>query len=132
MPLRKKESLRDSYQVSTHCSPDKSYELKSNGQVKEQTKYLRLPENIRFTFAVLSKYFKIDFSLGIGTSNWDKFLAAQEIRNRITHPKTSAEFSISDEEIAICRDVSSWFNDLIIDFFNGLIANSQRIAGDEA
>ena len=111
---------------------DKSYELKSNGQVREQTKYLRLPENVRFTFAVLSKYFGTECNLGVGTSSWSDFLAAQEIRNRITHPKTTAEFSISDEEITTCRDVCSWFNNLILDFFNGLIATSKRNSGGEA
>lgn len=56
---------------------DKTYDLKRNGQPKEQTKYLKLPDNFRFTFGVLSKYFGSDFDLGIGTEIWDNFLEAK-------------------------------------------------------
>src|SRR3990172_3810029 len=47
---------------------DKTYDLKSNGDPVEETKYLRLPENIRFTFGILTKYFGSQFDLGIGTA----------------------------------------------------------------
>ncbi len=102
---------------------DKTYDLKSNGQPKEQTKYLKLPDNFKFTFGVLEKYFKADFDLGIGTIAWDNFLKAQAIRNRITHPKTSEEFEVTDSEIAICKEACSWFNELIVTFFNSLVSN---------
>lgn len=102
---------------------DRTYDLKSNGQPKEQTKYLKLPDNIRFTFGVLEKYFKADFELGIGKVAWDNFLEAQAIRNRITHPKTSEEFEVSDSEIATCKETCSWFNELIVAFFNSLVSN---------
>lgn len=105
---------------------DKTYDLKSNGEPKEQTKYLKLPENFRFTFHVLSKYFMVELYLGIGAVAWDNFLAAQTIRNRITHPKTSAEFEISDADIAICKKTCSWFNELIVAFFNGLVTNASN------
>ena len=111
---------------------DKTYELKSNGQTKEQTKYLKLPENFRFTFSVLTKYFGTEFNLGVGTIAWDNFRAAQEIRNRITHPKTVAEFKVTDIEIATCKEVCSWFNDLIVTFFNGIIVNVEKNAGKHA
>ena len=81
---------------------DTSYELKSNGDVKEQVKYLRLPENIRFTFRVLEKYFEGSYNLEVGGRGWQAFLAAQAVRNRITHPKTCEDFSISDIEIEQC------------------------------
>jgi hypothetical protein len=111
---------------------DKTYELKSNGQTKEQTKYLKLPENFRFAFGVLTKYFGTEFNLGVGTVAWDNFLAAQEIRNRITHPKTVAEFEVSDSEIATCKEACSWFNELVFAFFNGLIAKVEKGANEHA
>ncbi|MGM7284521.1 hypothetical protein ABRY74_22000 [Pseudomonas guariconensis] len=89
---------------------DRSYELKENGDIKEQTKFLKLPDNIRFTYKALGKYTKTEFDLGVGTIAWDNFLEALKIRNRITHPKNTSEFSVSDSEIAICQQVTSWFN----------------------
>lgn len=111
---------------------DKTYELKSNGQPKEQTKYLKLPDNFRFTFNVLKKYFKADLDLGIGTVAWNNFLEAQKIRNRITHPKTSEEFEVSNSEIAVCKETCSWFNKLIVAFFNSLISNATTGVGNNA
>lgn len=101
---------------------DKTYDLKSNGQPKEQVKFLKLPENFRFTFSVLEKYFKTELDLGVGTTDWNNFLEAQTIRNRITHPKASFEFEVTDSEIIICKETCSWFNELIAVFFNGLVS----------
>lgn len=105
---------------------DRTYDLKSNGQPKEQVKFLKLPENFKFTFAVLEKYFKTEFDLGIGTIAWDNFLEAQAIRNRITHPKTSADFEITDAEISTCKETCSWFNELVLAFFNGIVPAVER------
>jgi len=93
---------------------DKSYELKANGDIKEQTKFLKLPENIKFTYKALEKHTHTEFDLGIGTIAWTNFQEALKIRNRITHPKNISEFSVSDPEIAICQQVTSWFNKLTI------------------
>lgn len=111
---------------------DKTYELKSNGQTKEQTKYLRLPDNFRFTFNILSKYFCIEFDLGIGTVAWDNFIEAQSIRNRITHPKTAKEFEVSDKDLTTCKDACSWFNELIVAVFDGLVANANNVDNKKA
>ena len=104
---------------------DKTYDLKRNGKTKEQTKYLKLPENFRFTFGVLEKYFGAKSDLGLGTSKWDNFLKAQSIRNRITHPKTSDEFEVSDNEIEICKEVCSWSNELFNDVLSQIVKNSK-------
>jgi hypothetical protein len=99
---------------------DKTFDLKSNGQPKEQTKFLKLPDNVKFTFTILEKYFNTEFNLGIGTIEWENFLTAQSIRNRIAHPKTSSQFEVTDEEIAICKATCSWFNELSSVFVKGL------------
>ncbi|WPX87529.1 hypothetical protein PsasTeo6_13816 [Pseudomonas asiatica] len=89
---------------------DKSYELKENGDIKEQTKFPKLPDNIRFTYKALGKYTNTEFKVGVGTIAWSNFLEALKIRNRITHPKNPSEFFVSDSEIAICQQTTSWFN----------------------
>ena len=105
---------------------DKTYNLKSNGQPKEQTKYLKLPDNFRFTFSVLGKFLDTSFDLGVGTVAWSNFLEAQAIRNRITHPKIPEDFEVSDDEIATCKETCSWFNQLILFFFNTLVLNANH------
>jgi hypothetical protein len=103
---------------------DKTYELKSNGETKELVKHLKLPENVRFTFNVLFKYFNAEIDLGVGTLTWSNFLAAQSIRNRIAHPKNPEAFIISDDEIVICKETCSWFNQCMVLLFETLAATS--------
>lgn len=105
---------------------DKTYDLTSSGEPKEQTKFLKLPENVRFTFNILSKYFGIKFDLGVGSTNWNFFLEAQKIRNRIAHPKTPEEFNISDDEIQTCKMVCSWFNLLILKVLKGIASTKKQ------
>ena len=105
---------------------DNSYDLKSNGLIQEKTKYLKLPDNLIFTFGLLTKYFGALFDLGIGTAQWENLRKAQVIRDRITHPKAPAEFMISDAEIAICQATSTWFNKLIAAFFDRLKFNAKK------
>ena len=103
---------------------EETYELKSNGVPKTQTKFLRLPENIRFTFTLVNRLFGANLNLGIGTQSWNKFLQALNIRHRITHPKDTSAFAIADEEIELCKEVCSWFNELINEYFQVLVANA--------
>lgn len=105
---------------------EKAYELKNNGAICEQKKYLKLQDNIRFTFGLINKYFKSGCELGVGTKSWDNFLKAQKIRDRITHPKGPDEIEISDSDLKICKSTSSWFNKLILDFIDSLTPNAQK------
>ena len=105
---------------------DRSYDLKNNGAIQEKVKHLKLPDNLVFTFGLLTKYFGAKFDLGIGTVKWENFIKAQAIRDRITHPKAPAEFKVSDAEIAICQATSTWFNSLIAAFFDRLKFNAKK------
>jgi len=91
---------------------DTTYELKNNGQIKEQTKFLKLTDNLKFTYAALGRHTNVKPDLGTGTVAWENFTTAITIRNRITHPKSPDDLSISDSEIEICREVTHWYNNL--------------------
>lgn len=115
-----------------HLSPgeremlsDTTYELKSNGQIKEQTKYLKLTDNLKFTYSMLAKYTPINMKLETSTVEWENFITAINIRNRITHPKTPDDISISDKEIQLCKHVTSWHNITITLTINNLFKLDQ-------
>jgi hypothetical protein len=97
---------------------EKTYDLKSNGKPREQPKFLRLPDNLRFTFGVIAKYFGPGPDLGVGTQAWDNFLASHSLRNRITHPKDPSAFEISKDEIATCKRTTAWFYKLVLQVFD--------------
>lgn len=106
-----------------------TYSLKGNGEAREHPKYLRLPENLRFVFGVISKYFDPDLTLAVDTRAWEDFLAAHSVRNRITHPKTPDEFNISDLEIAVCKRTTAWFYKLVLEIFDSLTKGSDEPYG---
>lgn len=91
---------------------DESYDLKNNGETATSSKFLRLSDNIKFTFKTINKLFRSEIELKIGKKEWTNFLESIEIRNRITHPKKTTSFTITDEEITICKKTSGWFNEL--------------------
>ena len=91
---------------------EESYDLKSNGEVKVSSKFLKLPDNIKFVFKYINKRVTVATDIGVGGKHWEEFLLALEVRNRITHPKNASAFTIKDEEIELCRRTSHWFNDI--------------------
>lgn len=95
-----------------------TFHLKNNGEPTETPKFLRLPDNIRFTFAVISKYFGRELEVGVRTSSWQDFLASHAVRNRITHPKNPGEFEVTDAEILVCKRTTAWFYRLVLAVFD--------------
>lgn len=113
LKARSKSGVRKFDPAEYALLQDQTYELKKNGDTVVQTKFLRFPENFRFTVRIINRLFNAQVDLGIGTTSWDNFLRAVAIRHRITHPKSVDELYISDEEIQLSKNVSSWFNDTI-------------------
>jgi hypothetical protein len=110
---------------------DQSYDLKANGETSIQPKFLRLPDNLRFTIKVVSRLFEMQLELGVGTTAWGNFKKAIEIRNRITHPKNASDIDISDDEIKTCKEVSGWFNGIVAKFIENLVRTATAIKNAE-
>jgi len=107
---------------------EETYGLKSNGEPEVLTKFYRLPDNVKFIFGLINKLFQAGIDLGVGKKKWDSFLKALEIRHRITHPKESLSFEISVKEILMCKEVCSWFNDLVYACFEGIAQTNKKVA----
>lgn len=105
---------------------DQTYDLKNNGETSTQTNFLRLPDNLRFTFRVFNRLFQAQIDLGVRGAPWDKFLRSLDVRHRITHPKKVDELDISDQEIELYRKVSSWFNETIHKAVQAILEASKR------
>lgn len=90
-----------------------SYDLKSNGDIKTTIKILSLLDNIKFTFKTINRLFQGNINLGTGTESWNNLITAKNVRNRITHPKSEQAMTVSNEEMAVCEAVCTWFNILV-------------------
>jgi len=105
---------------------DVSYDLKENGDVFEQAKFLRLPENLRFCVKMFNRLFGSAIDLKVGETNWQNFKQAIAIRHRITHPKHDTDFDISDAEIDQCKQTCLWFNQISSDAIHAVFDSSKR------
>lgn len=103
-----------------------NYELKSNGEIKKNQKKLKFTDNIKFTFLMINKLFKMEIDLNVGSKSWEELLEAINIRNRIIHPKGVESLTISDEEIKICQNAVSWYNSKIHQFIQKLLDKSSH------
>lgn len=75
---------------------EEQYVLANNGEVRVQPKFLRLTDNLRFSFKAFAKAFGSSFELEVSGSGWDAFQRSIIVRNRITHPKTLTDLTVSD------------------------------------
>jgi hypothetical protein len=86
---------------------EKSFTIGSNGKLIEQIRYYPMTTMFRFIVRLAEEEFGnvlVDF----GSSDWQAFNEAIDIRNRITHPKDIDDFSISDAEIEMVWSSTVW------------------------
>lgn len=118
-----------------HCIPELmcliegSAEIASNGSVKIRPMFVKTADNLRFVVFMLRKYFSIQYDLGVGTKPWTEFVDSIKIRNRITHPKSLSDLTITDMEIEQVKRVSSWYNAMIFYITSNLPREKPTIGG---
>jgi hypothetical protein len=84
-----------------------SYSVSNNGEVFSQHRFLPLDTNVRLATAVAQRICPA-LICDFGTSGWKDFKRAMSVRHRVTHPKTIADLSITDDEIAIAKTGFAW------------------------
>lgn len=65
--------------------------------------------NLKQTLKIAASKFELDWTPNFGTQDWEKLSRSLELRHRITHPKTTAELTISDSELDMHKDAFVWF-----------------------
>lgn len=88
---------------------EKNFYLTDKGRVGEAKAKLSLLPNVLYSFRVFAETHQIDFKLDISGNGWDSLRKAVQIRNRITHPKETADLTITDEEAEFVIIAWAWF-----------------------
>jgi hypothetical protein len=96
--------------------------LKKDQYPKYLKKYPRPAAKLLFTKEVLEKGFGYSLEFNLTPSNWEDFIAAVRLRNRIVHPNGLKEFEVSEEESELARRVSQWFDACVLDWLKQFIA----------
>ena len=93
---------------------DENTEITDKGTCRVKQAFPSMARNIKFTFHMLSRIFKISDEPNYAADGWRLLREGIEIRNRITHPKAFEEFDIADAEIEIIGKGCQWFLDSMV------------------
>ena len=66
--------------------------------------------NLKFAFAMLGRPVQSAFSLKVGGVEWDAYVAALDVRDRLTHPKEAGDIKVLDDEYKKLGVTRNWFD----------------------
>ena len=90
------------------CLREESYDLSERGEARVGRKILRTVPNTRFALRMFLRCEGVDdshFNDRDSAEFWSAFQRANDVRNRIVHPKQAADLTISDEELELVEGV---------------------------
>ena len=88
---------------------EETYALNSRGGVQASQKFLPTAESFRFALNTYFKCSKCDVKLEVGDNGWASLQNTIKVRNRITHPKSLVDLSISEADLAQINCATFWF-----------------------
>ena len=106
---------------------DSSSEIDQRGEIVEKKKFIPISNNVRFTCNQFNRLTKSNIVLDVQSQAWSYFLDSIKVRNRITHPKETADLAITDDEFKKCKAVESWYNAHMHEFL--AVMYGRRIPG---
>ncbi|MFN7996329.1 MAG: hypothetical protein U0Q18_22140 [Bryobacteraceae bacterium] len=105
--FRDKAHLTD---LEVAAASEHTPDLDEKGRVIGKSPRLQLKPNVLFSFQVFARAFEVrDFHLATNDHGWQAFRTAIAIRNRLMHPKSRDDLSISDDDLQTCCDALNWY-----------------------
>jgi hypothetical protein len=95
---------------------EETYELNNKGDVETKISKLKTTDNFLFSVKMLERAFNYSIGFEKNSKQWQDFLTAIKIRNRLTHPKTIEELFITDNEVNVINRVIEWFFQIVDEF----------------
>lgn len=88
---------------------EEAYDLTDKGEVQVRPARLRFLSNLQFAFRVFAKSRGATYSLPIDSPGWKALKESVTVRDRLTHPKTHRDLTVSDHEIRTAVEAYTWF-----------------------
>ena len=93
---------------------EETYQVDERGNVNVIPRFLPLPSAIRLVVRMVKRY-RPTYEVDYGHKGWANLRAAIEIRNRLVHPKTLADLSVSDGDVNATLSGLYWMLALVIE-----------------
>ena len=106
---------------------EKIYVVKDNGAVGDREQYLQLERKLRAVYRAAGEAFGQQLAVTFGDQGWESFRTALGIRDRLTHPKTCANWAVEGDDINTVDRGHNWFRGLNNDFVR--VARLHRESG---
>jgi len=102
---------------------EEAHEITNRGDVKLKTdRFVRIETNLRFVAKTAARALAFDYTLDTAGEGWRALMKTFTIRNRLVHPKVSADLLINDEELKTVMIAQDWFQAMHLDLWNKIDA----------
>lgn len=106
---------------------EETYSLnKQSLEGEVNTRYIPLDTILLFTFKHLTTFAKVSYDIDKSTNGWRSFKQALRTRNRITHPRSPDDFSVSHSELVDTINAYDWFWKIYSDTYKLMIEKKKR------
>lgn len=87
--------------------------VSDDGKITKHQQQLSVLASFRLASRI-TKRIGVGYEIDLSTTGWSNFKQSLKVRNRITHPKTSDELIINDDELAAVWDGYYWLGDEVV------------------
>jgi hypothetical protein len=85
------------------------YQVENGGKVKSQPRFALFLGKLRLVLDSERKFYGNPSPINYSDVGWQRFQEAQQIRNRLTHPRNAGDLEVSDDELKIVLASRKWF-----------------------
>lgn len=108
---------------------EEAYSVDERGTVRSQPRFLPLPTAIRLVVSIVKRY-RPDYEIDFNHVGWSNLRSAIDVRNRLVHPKTLSDLSVSDLEIGQALSAFSWLLALVIEVLSETNSHLKAITSE--
>jgi len=78
---------------------EEGYQLDNRGNTVVRTQFLRAADNLLFTWKMYFRGILPEFAVDLSGSGWNSFMLSALSANRITHPRSSSDLELTDDDV---------------------------------
>jgi hypothetical protein len=93
---------------------EESFDLDDRGHIKKTKAKLRTIPNLRFAFHLYSRISGFEYELDSSCTEWQRLVESLKVRDRLMHPKSLNDLTITNDEIASALSAYLWFEAEVI------------------
>jgi len=91
-----------------------TYDLDEQGHAISRPARLPLNSRIRLALAAYPRIHGAEFTPDFGGTGWESLQRAIKVRDRLMHPKSSQELTLSDTDLGSVVRGAAWFRDTVL------------------